>query len=252
MGNEPKRGDVRESDGMVCWGYTWKDSQGNKRYQWLTPERFTEKIANEKDKLAKYVIENVERIRIKQSEKYQLKREYYKEKAKQYYHENKDQVLEKNRKYGKENAEYLKKVHNEYRAANRERARSWNKKYRDANKEKINDKLRERRRNDPFLRLRDAIRGSIRAYLGSKKTRRGSTFEIVGCTPDFLRQHLEKQFKSGMTWENYGSYWHVDHRIPLASGSSPEEIKGLSHWTNLQPLEALENLIKSDKVPVSH
>ena len=111
-------------------------------------------------------------------------------------------------------------------------------------------KLRERRRNDPFLRLRDAIRGSIRAYLGSKKTRRGSTFEIVGCTPDFLRGHLEKQFKPGMTWENYGSHWHVDHRIPLASGNSPEEIKGLSHWTNLQPLEALENIIKSDKIPI--
>ena len=250
MDNEPKRGDVRESDGMICWGYTWKDSQGNKRYQWLTPERFAEKLANEKEKMAKYVVENAERIRIKQAEKYQLKREYYIEKAKQYYHENKDQVLEKNRKYGKENAEYLKKVHNEYRAANRERARAWNKKYRDANKKKIMDKLRERRRNDPFRRLRDAIRGSIRAYLGSKKTRRGSTFEIVGCTPDFLRGHLEKQFKPGMTWENYGSHWHVDHRIPLASGNSPEEIKGLSHWTNLQPLEALENIIKSDKIPI--
>ena len=101
-----------------------------------------------------------------------------------------------------------------------------------------------------MLRLRDAIRGSIRAYLGSKKTRRGSTFEIVGCTPDFLRGHLERQFKDGMTWENYGSHWHVDHRIPLASGNSADEIKGLSHWTNLQPLEALENIIKSDKIPI--
>ena len=250
MESEPKRGDVRESDGMVCWGYTWKDKDGNKRYQWLTPERFAEKTANEKEKLAKYVVENADKIRVKQAEKYQLKREYYKEKAKHHYRENKDQVLEKNRKYAKENAEFLKKIHNEYRAANRDKSRAWDKKYRDANKAKINDKLRERRRNDPFRRLRDAIRGSIRAYLGSKKTRRGSTFEIVGCTPDFLRVHLERQFKDGMTWENYGSHWHVDHRIPLASGNSADEIKGLSHWTNLQPLEALENIIKSDKIPI--
>lgn len=250
MDNEPKRGDVRESDGMVCWGYTWKDSQGNKRYQWLTPERFAEKVANEKEKMAKYASENAERIRVKQAEKYLKNAEYYKAKAKEYYAENQERMLEINKQYRKENAEHLKQKANEYRAENRHRSRAWNKKYRDANKGKINDKLRERRRNDPFLRLRDAIRGSIRAYLGSKKTRRGSTFEIVGCTPDFLRGHLEKQFKPGMTWENYGSHWHVDHRIPLASGNSADEIKGLSHWTNLQPLEAIENIIKSDKIPI--
>jgi hypothetical protein len=251
MEKEPKRGDVRESDGMVCWGYTWKDKDGNKRYQWLTPERFAEKAVKEKEKLTKYVVENAEKICVKQAEKYQLKREYYKEKARQHYHDNKETIQEKHREYNKKNAEHLKQNQNEYRAANRERARSWDKKYRDGNKVKINDKLRERRQNDPFRRLRDAIRGSIRAYLGSKKTRRGSTFEIVGCTPDFLRGHLEKQFKDGMTWENYGPYWHVDHRIPLASGNSPEEIMGLSHWTNLQPLTAFENISKGAKIPVA-
>ena len=248
--DEPKRGDVRESDGMVCWGYTWKDKDGNKRYQWLTPERFAEKTVSDKERLAKYMADNAEAIRVKQSEKYQKNSEYYKAKAKEYYAENQEKMLDVNRQYRKENAEQLKQKSNEYRAANRDKSRAWDKKYRDANKVKINDKLRERRRNDPFRRLRDAIRGSIRAYLGSKKTRRGSTFEIVGCTPDFLRGRLERQFKDGMTWENYGSHWHVDHRIPLASGNSADEIKGLSHWTNLQPLEALENIIKSDKIPI--
>ena len=250
MESEPKRGDVRESDGMVCWGYTWKDRDGNKRYQWLTPERFAEKTANEKEKLAKYMADNAEKIRVKQAEKYQLKREYYIEKAKQNHQSNKERDNERNRNYQKENADKVNTQKLIYRSKNRHKPRAWNKKYRDANKAKINDKLRERRRSDPMLRLKDAIRGSIRAYLGSKKTRRGSTFEIVGCTPDFLRGHLERQFKDGMTWENYGSHWHVDHRIPLASGNSADEVKGLSHWTNLQPLEALENIIKSDKIPI--
>lgn len=249
MDNEPKRGDVRD-DGMVCWGYTWKDKDGNKRYQWLTPERFAEKMANEKEKLAKYMVDNADKIRVKQAEKYQLKREYYIEKAKQNHQSNKERDNERNRNYQKENADKVNTQKLIYRSKNRDKSRAWDKKYRDANKEKINDKLRERRRSDPMLRLKDAIRGSIRAYLGSKKTRRGSTFEIVGCTPDFLRGHLERQFKDGMTWENYGSHWHVDHRIPLASGNSADEIKGLSHWTNLQPLEALENIIKSDKIPI--
>jgi hypothetical protein len=247
MDNEPKRGDARE-DGRVCWGYTWKDKDGNKRYQWLTPERFAEKVANEKEKLAKYNAENAETIRVKQAEKYQLNREYYKEKSLRYYRENKEEVSKKHSEYQKKNAEHLKKKTNEYRANNRERARRWQKRYSTANHSKIIDKLRERRRNDPMLRLKDAIRGSIRAYLGSKKTRRSATFEIVGCTPDFLRGHLERQFRDGMTWENYGPYWHVDHRIPLASGNSPEEVMGLSHWTNLQPLTAFENISKGSKL----
>jgi len=250
MDNEPKRGDVREG-GLVCWGYTWKDKDGNKRYQWLTPERFAEKMADDQKRLAKYTAENAEAIRLKQAEKYEKNKEYYKAKAKENHAKNRERDNKRNSEYQRRNAEIIKQKHNEYRAANRERARKWEKRYRDANRQKITDSLRERRRNDPFLRLREAIRGSVRAYLGSKKTRRSATFEIVGCTPDFLRSHLEKQFKPGMTWGNYGSHWHVDHRIPLASGNSPEEIMGLSHWTNLQPLEALENLLKSDKMPLA-
>jgi hypothetical protein len=250
MDNEPKRGDVRE-DGLVCWGYTWKDKDGNKRYQWLTPERFAEKMANDKERLVRYTTENAEAIRIKQAEKYEKNKEYYKQKSNENYRKNKERFDAYNKQYRIDNWEYLKIKQNEYRAANRERARRWNRKYAQANRQKLNDKLRERRRNDPLMRLKDAIRGSVRAYLGSKKTRRSATFEIVGCTPDFLRSHLEKQFKPGMTWENYGSHWHVDHRIPLASGTTPEEVMGLSHWTNLQPLEALENLLKSDKMPLA-
>ena len=249
--DEPKRGDVRESDGMVCWGYTWKDKDGNKRYQWLTPERFAEKAVIDKERLAKSMAENTAVIRLKQAEKYEKSKEYYKAKSSENHAKNRERNNKRNAEYQRKNAEILKQKHNEYRANNRERARRWQKRYSAANHSKINDSLRERRRNDPFRRLRDAIRGSIRAYLGSKKTRRSATFEIVGCTPDFLRGHLEKQFKDGMTWENYGPYWHVDHRIPLASGNSPEEIMGLSHWTNLQPLTAFENISKGAKIPVA-
>ena len=249
--DEPKRGDVRESDGMVCWGYTWKDKDGNKRYQWLTPERFAEKAVIDKERLAKYMAENTAVIRLKQAEKYEKSKEYYKAKSSENHAKNRERNNKRNAEYQRKNAEILKQKHNEYRSNNRERARRWQKRYSEANHSKIMDSIRERRRNDPMLRLRDAIRGSIRAYLGSKKTRRSATFEIVGCTPDFLRGHLEKQFKDGMTWENYGPYWHVDHRIPLASGNSPEEIMGLSHWTNLQPLTALENISKGAKIPVA-
>jgi hypothetical protein len=247
-----KRGDTRESDGKRFWFYGPKLSNGERSEYWVTPEKYEELLQKSVEKLKRYHEKNAEKLKIDAARRYLENREQRLENARKYYIENKETVNRRNSEYGRRNSEHLKKKANEYRAANREKARAWGRKYGKVHRAKLMDKLRDKRRSDPMFRLKDAIRGSIRAYLGSRKTRRGSTFEIVGCTPDFLREHLERQFKSGMTWENYGSHWHVDHRIPLASGRSPEEIKGLSHWTNLQPLEALENLIKSDKVPVSH
>ncbi len=65
------------------------------------------------------------------------------------------------------------------------------------------------------------------------------------------REHLEKQFKEGMTWENHGLYgWHIDHIIPCASFdlTDLEQQKKCFHYTNLQPLWAKENLIKGVKI----
>ena len=249
--NNIKRGDVRESDGKRFWFYGPKLANGERSEYWVTLEKYEELIQKSAEKLKKYNEKNADQLKVQAAQRYLKNREDRLEKAKHYYVQNKETINKRTSEYGKKNAKHLKKKANEYRAANPNKPRAWNKKYRDGNKAKIIDKLRERRRNDPMLRLRDAIRGSIRAYLGSKKTRRSATFEIVGCTPDFLRGHLEKQFKDGMTWENYGPYWHVDHRIPLASGNSPEEIMGLSHWTNLQPLTAFENISKGAKIPVA-
>ena len=78
------------------------------------------------------------------------------------------------------------------------------------------------------------------------------TFEMIGCTPEELKTYLENLFSEGMTWENYGYYgWHVDHKIPLDSGKTEDEIIKLCHYTNLQPMWWNENLKKSFKIPTS-
>ena len=246
-----KRGETRESDGKKFWFYGPLLASGERSEYWVTPQRYEELMLKSAEKLKRYNEKNAEKVKADAARRYLEDREQRLQKARDYYIQNKKAVNKRNSEYGKKNAEHLKKKANEYRAANRDKSRAWARKYGKVHRAKLTEKLREKRRSDPIFRLKDAIRGSIRAYLGSRKTRRGSTFEIVGCTPDFLREHLERQFKPGMTWDNYGSHWHVDHRIPLASGRSSDEVKGLSHWTNLQPLEALENLIKSDKVPQS-
>ena len=80
-------------------------------------------------------------------------------------------------------------------------------------------------------------------------TKKNKTFEIVGCTPEFLKEHLEKQFVDGMTWENRNE-WHIDHITPLSSAKTEEELYKLCHYTNLQPLWAEENLKKGNKIIV--
>jgi hypothetical protein len=78
----------------------------------------------------------------------------------------------------------------------------------------------------------------------------GSAIRDLGCTVEELKKHLETHFQPGMTWDNYGE-WHVDHKIPLSSFdlSNPVEFKKSCHYTNLQPLWALDNIRKSDTLP---
>lgn len=73
-----------------------------------------------------------------------------------------------------------------------------------------------------------------------------NTWALIGCPKDFLKQHLESKFKPGMTWENYGPVWEIDHIRPCASFdlTDPQQQRECFNWSNLQPLFALENLKK--------
>jgi hypothetical protein len=93
-----------------------------------------------------------------------------------------------------------------------------------------------RRKLDPNFKILSNSR--IRIYYALKSnTKKSSTKELLGCTVEELWSYLEKQFKPGMTKENYGE-WHVDHIKPCASFdlSKEENQKKCFHYTNLQPL----------------
>ena len=93
-----------------------------------------------------------------------------------------------------------------------------------------------------------SVRSRIRRFLKSKNvTKRNKTFDIVGCTPQFLKEYLETQFTDGMSWDNR-SEWHIDHIIPLSSVKTEDELYKLCHYKNLQPLWAEDNLKKSNKI----
>jgi hypothetical protein len=105
----------------------------------------------------------------------------------------------------------------------------------------------KRRKSDIEFRLLGTLRSRIYTALkGAGKSRR--TVELVGCDIKALRRHLEAQFQTGMSWDNYG-LWHVDHIMPCCSFNLavPEEQKKCFHYTNLQPLWAEDNFRKNGR-----
>lgn len=103
------------------------------------------------------------------------------------------------------------------------------------------------RRGDPvIIKLRKKLRRYFeKAFASGSKSKRSQ--ELIGCTIAHLRQHLERHFKPGMTWDNHSfEGWHIDHIRPLATFdlSDPEQCRQAFHFTNLQPLWGKENLTK--------
>jgi hypothetical protein len=78
----------------------------------------------------------------------------------------------------------------------------------------------------------------------------GSAVADLGCSVAEFRKHVESQWSSGMSWENYGrNGWHIDHIIPISKFnlSDREQVKQACHYTNLQPLWARDNIVKGNK-----
>ena len=166
----------------------------------------------------------------------------YVAKAKEWANKNKSKRIEICRKYTDKNKEKIKEKAKELRGTSlyKEKKAKWRKNH-------VVRYLREKRQSDPMFALRIKMRSIIRkAFDRNGYTKRSKSQSILGCTFEQLKEHLESQFKHGMSWENR-SEWHIDHIIPLASAKTEEDVIRLNHYTNLQPLWAEDNLRKSDK-----
>jgi hypothetical protein len=124
--------------------------------------------------------------------------------------------------------------------------------YRKNNLEVCRERNRKRdkilRLTNPIYKLRRATSNRInQAIARGGFTKRSCMGIMIGCSWIDFKNHLESKFQKDMTWSNYGK-WHVDHIIPCSSANNEEELIKLQHYTNLQPLWAIDNLKKSDKI----
>jgi hypothetical protein len=136
----------------------------------------------------------------------------------------------------------------EYFERNRELINEKSKTWRRNNRDKWNDYRNDYRKTHINYRLAENLRNRTREVLhGRVKSAR--TLELLGCSLIDLRQHLESKFLPQMTWENYGQ-WHIDHIIPCASFdlSQAEQQARCFHYTNLQPLWAVDNVRKAASI----
>ena len=142
-----------------------------------------------------------------------------------------------------------------WRKNNPDRAKELFKDWAKRNPEKVrrnyNNWEKQRRKINPQYRLDKNISCIIRSCLNGKKAGR-SWERLVGYSLNDLVKHLEKKFDDKMTWDNYGSYWHVDHMMPRShfKYKTPEDPEFKKCWAldNLQPLEAMANIKKSNRI----
>ena len=173
-----------------------------------------------------------------------------KEKLKEYsrkrYLENVEENRERAIKYQKENRENKTVVYERQK----ESARKYQKKNVVAYREIKRKSKAKRMAEDPAVKIKTRVSAAIYQCIKAGKGRR-KTLEILPYTIPELMAHLEVQFTKGMSWDNYG-LWHIDHKLPRVAFeyTTPDDegFKQLWSLNNLQPLWAVDNLKKYDKI----
>lgn len=169
-------------------------------------------------------------------------------KQKEWFKRNRLRLLEYKKQWTKENRYRHLSNCRKWAENNKEKSRDIKRRSADKNRERMRAKKNARIKNDPAFRMRHYLGCRLRLAL-KENFKSGGTVALLGCSVDELRKHLESKFRIGMTWENYGPVWHVDHIKPceLFDLSSPSQQKICFHYSNLQPLFAIENWVKGSK-----
>ncbi len=164
-------------------------------------------------------------------------------KSKDYESNNKDKVIEYRKNYRNTHKEETSQYNQNYKPIKLIKA----KQYRAKHLSKSENRFRKNVRNlilDSFKRV---LSGSVKKSSKSE--------DILGCTLEEFLIHIESLFEEGMSFENHGqcrvgdcNVWHIDHKIPISSAKTEEDIIKLCHYTNLQPLWASDNLSKGKKL----
>jgi hypothetical protein len=162
-------------------------------------------------------------------------REEYNRRRKEKYYENHEEELEKSRLWKKRNPEKVVEYRRGY----------------------MSGYEKKRMENDPLYNVSRTVRNLIKCSIYHKGfTKNSRTFEILGCSYEDFKLHIESHWEDWMNWDNYGLYngkencgWEYDHIIPVSSAKCEEDIYKLNHYSNIQPLCSYVNrCVKRDNI----
>lgn len=221
-------------------------AEGNRKWQQANKDRVEEyrKVYTEQNKTKireyrqRYQIEKKDQLKKAKAERYLRTRERCISKVKERYEKNRDEILAYGARYREENREKLRAHQKEYIKNN------W-----DSKKEYMSRYFKERKANDPVFAMTLRLRSRMGIFFRKKGfTKPDTTYKLIGCSYVELAAHIESKFTDGMNWDNR-SEWHIDHKIPLSSAKTIDEVIPLFHYSNLQPLWAIDNMLKGSRMP---
>lgn len=221
------------------------------KYFYMNRSSFDELTARCKECLKednkKHRLENREKI-------LEYKRNYRKrnkKKTNRYYQKNKEKILKHQKEYRQKYPSYYSRHRKERLLYNQRNKEKIKKAQQNPNYKKwVSEYWKQRRKTDPKYRLDWNMGKNI--WFALRENKAGQHWEsLVGYTLKELIIHLESQFDKNMSWNNYGSYWHVDHYIPKSwfMYENPKDIGFKICWglDNLQPKEKISNIMKGNR-----
>ena len=176
----------------------------------------------------------------------------YKLRTKKYYEKNKEKFIKNKIIYYEKNKEEIRKKAAIYYENNKEELKKKSVVYYENNKEKVLKRTflysKNKRQTNPLFKLKcNTTRLILGCIKGSGYSKKSRTYEILGCSFEEFKTHLQSQFTKGMNWQNQGQ-WHMDHIYPTSLAKDEEELIKLNHYTNFQPLWAIDNIRKGNKI----
>lgn len=184
---------------------------------------------------------------------YGQNKEKFIKKAAERYDNNRESILQQHKENYAKNSNERKASAAEYRASNRERIRLSAIEYRKTHRSQINEYIRNRKNNDATFKAMSLLKARFCEIVGKKLngSKTQALKKFVGITFEELKDYLESKFSGGMTWENHGTYWHIDHIVPCAAfdATDPDQVAICFHYSNLQPLLGSVNTSKQDRLP---
>jgi hypothetical protein len=167
----------------------------------------------------------------------------------EHYHKHREEISQLQREY--DNSFEGKNKAKEYYLKNRERLLNRQKEYQKSVEGKNTNNLNLQKRYflDGNYRIGEQLSTSLRTSLKSQNVSKSKrAIELLGCTIEEFKVHIEKQWQPGMTWKNNTTNgWHLDHKRCKASFKleNLKEQQECFHFSNYQPLWADKNRKKS-------